>query len=249
MLQLAVWVVILIGPEACWWEETWPSLEGVQRQLAWAAKPGGRGHLAPLSHDRTLSQPSASQPENLVFVFYYKKASSNSRHSPVSTLLMCSGWSVSWDLQASGVFMAKCQVERPSWNPAAWIFRSLIIPETVSEISASHPEQVPAYLHGSGPVLCISDCIPWLILLRPFLSCFNTPPLLTPTHISLPLSLSFPLSLFLSGSLPPFVQPFWVSLSLWSVRKLLKWEMSLRKLVVLIKLWHEEWQEAMKGKQ
>lgn len=40
-----------------------------------------------------------------------------------------------------------------------------------------------------------------------------------------------------------------LSLSLWSVRKLLKWEMSLQKLVVLIKLWHKEWQEALKGKQ
>ncbi len=56
-------------------------------------------------------------------------------------------------------------------------------------------------------------------------------------------------SLSLSGSLPPFGQSLSVSLSLWSVRKLLKWEMSLRKLVVLIKLWHKEWQEAMKRKQ
>lgn len=37
---IAIWVVIVIGLEAYKREETWPSLEGVQRQLAWAAKPG-----------------------------------------------------------------------------------------------------------------------------------------------------------------------------------------------------------------
>lgn len=56
---------------------------------------------------------------------------------------------------------------------------------------------------------------------------------------------------FCSPSLPviPFAQSLWLSASLGSVRKLLKWEMGLQKLVVLIKLWQEEWQEAMERKQ
>lgn len=59
-------------------------------------------------------------------------------------------------------------------------------------------------------------------------------------------SLCFFLSVYPSFLANPFE---FLSLSLWSVRKLLKWEMSLWKLIVLIKLWHKEWQEAMKGKQ